>query len=212
MDIIMLAVVVVFIILRLRNVLGTRPENAMSEESARNLFDLIVKESSKQAGIIDTEATIIGENGKPVSGLERVLAEIPLFNKEKFLNSAKKAFEIILAAFAKGDIETLKMLVHKDLLKKFEEIAKERAKEGITGETDFIGFENAEITDAKLSKSGIAKIAVKFVTEQMNILKNAKGEIIEGDENYIQNITDVWTFERNINSGQPNWLLVSTKK
>ena len=208
----MLVVVVAFIIFRLRGVLGTRPENAISEENARNLFDLIVKESAKQSNIIDTEATVIGENGQPVSGPETVLSEIPLFNKEKFLNSAKKAFEIILAAFAKGDTETLKMLVHKDLLKKFEEIVKQRAKEGITGETDFIGFENAEIMDAKLSKVGIAKIAVKFITEQMNILRNAKGEIIEGDENYIQNITDIWTFERNINSGQPNWLLVSTKK
>ena len=212
MDIIVLVVLVVFIILRLRSVLGTRPENAMSEESARNLFDFIAKESAKQANIVDTEATIIGENGTPLSGLDRVLAQIPLFNREKFLNSAKRAFEIILAAFSKGDIETLKMLVHKDLLKKFEEIVKQRKKEGIISETDFIGFENAEITDAKLSKAGIAKIAVKFITEQMNILKNAKGEIIEGDENYIQNITDVWTFERNINSNQPNWLLVSTKK
>ena len=104
------------------------------------------------------------------------------------------------------------MLVSKTLIKKFQEIIEKRKAEGIVSETDFIGFENTEITDAKISKNDIAKITVKFVSEQVNILKNSKDEVIEGDENFIQNITDVWTFERSLTSTNPNWLLVSTKK
>ena len=76
----------------------------------------------------------------------------------------------------------------------------------------YIGFDQAEITAAKISKNDIAKITVKFVSEQVNLLKNKDDEIIEGDENFIQNITDVWTFERCLTSTNPNWLLVSTKK
>lgn len=68
-----------------------------------------------------------------------------------------------------------------------------------------------EITNAKISKSDVAKITVRFVSEQVNILKNKDGEVIEGDENFIQNITDSWTFERALTSTNPNWLLVSTK-
>ena len=68
------------------------------------------------------------------------------------------------------------------------------------------------IKDAKISSKGIARIAVQFVSEQINILKNAAGEVLEGDENFVQQITDVWTFEKDINSNSPVWLLVSTKK
>ena len=75
-----------------------------------------------------------------------------------------------------------------------------------------ISFDSAEITNAKITKNDLVKITVKFISEQVNLLKNKDGEIIEGDEQYIQNITDVWTFERSITSASPNWLLTSTKK
>ena len=135
--------------------------------------------------------------------LEKVLRKIPHFSQESFLNGAKKAFEIIITSFANGDISTLKTLIGKNLLKKFE---------GICAETDFVGFNSAEIVNAKIDAKNNAQISVRFVSEQANVLKDAKGEIIEGDENFIQSITDIWTFERNINSNTPNWLLVSTKK
>ena len=147
-----------------------------------------------------------------LSEIDKVLVKIPGFNREKFLTGAERAFEIIISAFSKGDVETLEMLVSKSLLKKFQEIIEKRKAEGITSETDFIGFDDVEITNAKISKSEVAKITVRFVSEQVNILKNKDGEVIEGDENFIQNITDSWTFERALTSTNPNWLLVSTKK
>lgn len=222
LDIIVLLVVVILIFQKLKSLLGTRPdesEHKLNEEKAAKLFDLIVQETEKknkpqpvaEIQTVHKEETPAAETSE-LSETDKTLAQIPGFDKNKFLNSAKKAFELIVTSFSKGDMETLEMLVSKNLAKKFQEILNQRQSEGITAETDFIGFDSAEITGAKISKSNLAKITVKFISEQVNILKNKKGEIIEGDDQYIQNITDVWTFERALTSTSPNWLLVSTKK
>lgn len=218
LDIIILLVVVVLVFSKLKSLLGTRPDNfeqrKISDENAAKIFDMIVKEAEKNAAAevrnMEKEEVQVPEG--ELSEIDKVLAKIPGFNREKFLTGAERAFEIIISAFSKGDVETLEMLVSKSLLKKFQEIIEKRKAEGITSETDFIGFDDVEITNAKISKSEVAKITVRFVSEQVNILKNKDGEVIEGDENFIQNITDSWTFERALTSTNPNWLLVSTKK
>lgn len=218
LDIIILLVVVVLVFSLLKSLLGTRPDNfeqrKISDENAAKIFDMIVKEAEKNAAAearnMEKEEVQVPE--EELSEIDKVLAKIPGFNREKFLTGAERAFEIIISAFSKGDVETLEMLVSKSLLKKFQEIIEKRKAEGITSETDFIGFDDVEITNAKISKSEVAKITVRFVSEQVNILKNKDGEVIEGDENFIQNITDSWTFERALTSTNPNWLLVSTKK
>ena len=218
LDIIILLVVVVLVFSKLKSLLGTRPDNfeqrKISDENAAKIFDMIVKEAEKNAAAearnMEKEEVQVPE--EELSEIDKVLAKIPGFNREKFLTGAERAFEIIISAFSKGDVETLEMLVSKSLLKKFQEIIEKRKAEGITSETDFIGFDDVEITNAKISKSEVAKITVRFVSEQVNILKNKDGEVIEGDENFMQNITDSWTFERALTSTNPNWLLVSTKK
>lgn len=217
LDIIVLLVVVLMVFQKLKSVLGTRPDEAqrtkIAEENAAKIFDMIIKEAEKNASIPnELSDTLSAEPAEELNATDKTLSKIPGFSKESFLDGAKKAFEIIITSFSKGDTETLEMLVSKNLNKKFLEIIEKRKTEGITSETDFIGFENAEITDAKITKNDIAKITVKFISEQVNILKNNKDEVIEGDENFIQNITDVWTFERSLTSASPNWLLVSTKK
>lgn len=217
LDIIILLIVVVLIFGKLKSLLGTRPDvsvrqNKISEENAAKIFDMIVKEAEKQKQALEHTAAKEEPATEELSETDKVLSKIPNFNKEHFINSAKKAFEIIVTSFSKGDTETLESLVSKTLNKKFQEIINQRKAEGITSETDLIGFDEAEITSAKISSDDIAKITVKFVSEQVNILKNKDDEVIEGDENFIQNITDVWTFERCLTSTSPNWLLVSTKK
>ena len=177
---------------------------------AAKILTVVAKKIEKQE---QTNAPIISsESTAELSDTDKTLKEIPNFNKESFLTSAKKAFELIVTSFAKGDTQTLEMLVNSKLYKKFQEIINKRVDEGITSETDFIGFDSAEITHAEISKNNIAKITVKFISEQVNLLRNKEGEVIEGDEQYIQNITDVWTFERALTSTSPNWLLASTKK
>lgn len=216
LDIIILLVVVVLVFQKLKAVLGTRPEDApktkITEENAAKIFDMILHEAEKNSPTIKEDNITLTEKEAELSGIDKILSKIPNFNKDKFLTGAKKAFEVIITAFSKGDTQTLEMLVSKALLKRFQEIIEKRKAEGIIAETDFIGFEVTEITDAKIAKNDIAKITVKFVSEQVNLLKNSKDEVIEGDENFIQNITDIWTFERHLTSTSPNWLLVSTKK
>lgn len=213
LDIIILLVVIVLIFQKLKTVLGTRPEMEERQEAdlkAAKILTVVAKKIEKQE---QTNAPIISsESTAELSDTDKTLKEIPNFNKESFLTSAKKAFELIVTSFAKGDTQTLEMLVNSKLYKKFQEIINKRVDEGITSETDFIGFDSAEITHAEISKNNIAKITVKFISEQVNLLRNKEGEVIEGDEQYIQNITDVWTFERALTSTSPNWLLASTKK
>lgn len=217
LDIIILLVVVVLVFSKLKSLLGTRPDNfekgQISDENAAKIFDMIVKEAEKNAAEArNKQEAIVEVPEAELSEVDKILAKIPNFNRERFLTGAERAFEIIISAFSKGDVGTLEMLVSKTLLKKFQDVIEKRKAEGITSETDFIGFEAVDIESAKISKSDIAKITVKFVSEQVNILKNKKDEVIEGDENFIQKITDIWTFERALTSTNPNWLLVSTKK
>ena len=138
---------------------------------------MIVKEAEKQQQTAVEKDSVPEEN---MSDLDKTLVKIPGFNKERFITGAKRAFEIIVTAFSKGDTETLENLVSKSLIKKFQEIIEKRRAEGISAETDLIGFDQAEITAAKISKNDIAKITVKFVSEQVNLLKNKDDEIIEG--------------------------------
>lgn len=218
-DIIILLVLIAVIYNRLKDVLGTRPDvkkTEISEQTAAKIFDIIVKEAEKN--IVEekpetiNKGEIIPNNIDDMSELDKTLNKIPNFNKEKFISNSKKAFEVILTSFSEGDAESLKDLLNPSLYKKFITVIENRKKEGITAETELIGFEKAEIEDAQIAKGNIAKIIVKFVSEQVNILKNSKDEVIEGDANFIQNITDIWTFEKNINSTSPKWLLASTKK
>ena len=218
LDIIVLLLVVIFIFSRLKSLLGSRPsesERKMAEEKAAKIFEMIMHEGEKKeaeaqsAVSTETFAQPVDEN---MSETDKVLASIPGFNKQQFLENAKKAFELIVSSFSKGDTQTLEMLVSQKLIAKFQEVLNQRQADGITAETDLIGFDSAEITKAQINKNNIINITVKFISEQVNLLKNKKGEVIEGDEQYIQNITDVWTFERSLTSTSPNWMLVSTKK
>lgn len=173
LDIIILLVAVILIFQKLRSLLGTRPDTEItrtkiSEESAAKIFDMIVKEAEKQQQTAVEKDSVPEEN---MSDLDKTLVKIPGFNKERFITGAKRAFEIIVTAFSKGDTETLENLVSKSLIKKFQEIIEKRRAEGISAETDLIGFDQAEITAAKISKNDIAKITVKFVSEQVNLLK-----------------------------------------
>ena len=110
-----------------------------------------------------------------------------------------------------SNIENIKGLVSKKIWTAFNTVIDFRKENHITSEVDFICFNKSEIKDVKLLKNSI-KITVEFESEQINILKDADGQVIEGDENFVQNITDVWTFERLFDAKNKNWTLVSTKK
>ena len=208
LDIIFLLVLVVIIFSRLKSVLGTGGEDTKIIMVPKEQFEKVYKEMKKSVAL-ETDNLPDMANLSP---LDRDLAKIPEFNKNVFIKGAQRAFEMILSAFSKGDSSTLSKLVDKDLLKKFENVIKERKEQGITAETDLIGFVETEVESVKFKDDEKVDLVVKFVSEQVNLLKNAEGEVIEGDENYVQKISDVWTFEKTLNPKVNNWLLCSTKK
>ena len=218
LDIIVLIVVVALIFQRLWRALGTRPETEakkvkLSREGAEKLYNLLRSEAEKELKIdSDKIEELIPLDSKPLNEIDTVLVTIPNFKKDSFISGAKKAFQVITEAFNKGDVETLKMLVNTSIFNKMQKIIAQRKDEQITAETDFICFEKVEIIKAAIDDKNKALITVEFVSEQVNLLRNKDNEIIEGDENYIQTITDVWTFEKILDAKTLNWVLVSTKK
>lgn len=218
LDIIVLLIVVALIFQRLWRVLGTRPEEEpqkikLSREGAEKLYNLLRTESEKDLKASAQNAEeLVPVDSKPLSETDIVLQKIPNFNKDVFLNGAKKAFQVITEAFNRADADTLKMLVSTPILKKMQEIIKQRQSEAITAETDFICFDKAEIIKAKIDSKNKAAISVEFVSEQVNVLRDKDEKVIQGDENYIQTIKDVWTFEKALDAKSLNWVLVSTKK
>ena len=218
LDIIVLIVVVALIFQRLWRVLGSRPEVEakkvkLSREGAEKLYNLLKSEAEKELKINSEKVEeLVPLDSKPLNDIDAVLVTIPDFKKDSFISGAKKAFQVITQAFNNGDVETLKMLVSTSIFNKMQKIINQRKEEQITAETDFICFEKVDIVKASINDKNKAQIAVEFVSEQVNLLRNKDNEIIEGDENYIQNITDVWTFEKKLDEKTLNWVLVSTKK
>ncbi len=217
-DIIVLLIVVALIFQRLWRVLGTRPEEGaqkvkLSKEGAEKLYNLLRTEAEKNLKEAAAQAEeLIPLNQEPMSETDSILVQIPNFKKDAFINGAKKAFQVITESFNRYDVETLKMLVSQSILKKMQDVIKKRQTDGITAETDFICFDSANIIKAKIDSKNNALISVEFVSQQVNVLRDKDGKVIEGDENYIQTITDIWTFERSLDAKTLNWVLISTKK
>ncbi len=209
LDIIFLLVLVVVIFSKLKSVLGTDSDEAKVIMIPREQFDKVYKELRKntQAGNSESDIDLTS-----LSPMDRDLAKIPNFNKKAFVKGAQRAFEAILTAFSHGDLKILATLVNKDLLKKIEAVVVERKEKGIITEADLIGFVDTAIESVNFVENDKVNLTVKFVSEQVNILKNTEGEVIEGDENYVQTISDCWTFEKSLDPRINNWLLCSTKK
>ena len=186
-DIVIFAVIAVFIIYRLRSVLGKR--TGFQKNSTDQQF---VKKQSTQK---QEEAKIpqLKENEQK---LEIVYKKIPSFDHKAFLEGAKKAFEIIITAFNKGDKETLKNLVSKDVLKAFEKAINEGLNNPNSQFYSLVidGIDNAKVENGKIT------IGVNFISEQ--ILSDSEEDIVKNK--------DTWVFEKPENSNGPVWTLVST--
>lgn len=219
LDIIIIAAIAAFLVFRLRGVLGKRTghqqrpgydpfRKEQKEESAQEKVVQLPDRAGKrqtQAGA-EAAATVEGE----LSGLTQIKLADPGFDSEGFIKGAKVAFEMVIAAFARGDTRALRPLLSNDVYDDFAGAikAREQAKQSL--ETTLVGFSEAEIIEAEL-QGKTAFVTVKFVTEQVNVTRDAQGKVIEGDESHVSTITDIWTFARNTRSRDPNWTLVATR-
>jgi len=208
MDLIFLGLVVALILYKLNTVLGTRPNKPFIKIVNKQEFDRLYNMLAAQA----EETKKFSAVKITSSPIDAELEKIQNFDKTDFLRRTAKVFEMVLEAFTAQDKDTLKMLTTPKLYKKFDEIIDKRKAENITSESDLIKIDEMKIKTVKISEKGLAHISVEFVSSQINILKDDSGHLLEGDENFVQKITDEWTFEKDIHNNSPVWLLSSTKK
>ena len=187
-DIILLAMIAGFIILRLRNILGrkTGHEDKTFGNFSEKKFEHFKKEETKSEKIKDT-----GFEGK---------------QKEEFLKGAEIAYETIITSFAKGENEKLRSLLTGKMVTTFSEAIKERNKNNIKSELTFIGIKESQLKKFEKIKNEFSA-TVKFVSEIISVKRNKENEIIEGDHNKIKIVTDHWKFSKNIFSKNPTWYL-----
>jgi predicted lipid-binding transport protein (Tim44 family) len=229
---ILLLAVALIVFWRLKSVLGTRTgtekpplepfETKRSEaQKGRDAGDTVLR--FPQSGPAPAPADSEHEQAIPVwtgyaepgSGLAASLEEIadadPNFAPRSFVEGAKMAYEMVVEAFAKGDKPALKNLLSKDVFEGFARAIDERQAQGNRVESRFVGIDKATIQSASLSGGKKASITMAFVSELITATYDKSGEVIDGDPKEIREVTDVWTFERDVTSRNPNWKLVATE-
>lgn len=217
LDILVFAMIAAFLVLRLHRVLGRRtghqrpPEPAPREAEKGNerVVQLPDRSRARQAGAEDAPPPPPGAT-RGAAGLTQVKIADPSFDEGQFLDGARAAFEMILGAFAGGDKRQLKQLLAPTVFEGFAAEIDRREKAGEQLETTLVSFILADIVDARMDGRK-ARVTVKFMTEQVNVLRDAKGEVVEGDPATVAKITDVWTFERDTRARDPNWQLAETR-
>jgi|TARA_B110000902_G_scaffold132847_1_gene154212 predicted lipid-binding transport protein (Tim44 family) len=186
MDIILLAMIAGFIILRLRNVLGKKTGH---ESKAPHFDEKTYNQSKRQAENKTTMSENLDDN-----------------EKKQFLKGAEIAYESILVSFAKGKKEKLKTLLTKDIFSNFEQAIDNRNKENIKSELTFIGFKESKVEKFEKIKDEFFS-TVKIVCEIISVKKDKNEVIIEGDPDKIKTVTDYWKFSKSVSSKNPNWFL-----
>ena len=134
----------------------------------------------------------------------------PAFDPGEFLDGAKAAYEMIVTAFAEGDEKTLGQLLGEDVLDGFTRAIEEREQRGETLHSTLVGIDKADIIEAEL-KDHEAFVTVKFVSELISVTRDVGGDVVEGDPKKVREVTDIWTFSRDVSSHNPNWKLVATE-
>jgi predicted lipid-binding transport protein (Tim44 family) len=145
--------------------------------------------------------------GKSLTALMRA---DPGFDPGPFLDGAKAAYEMIVMAFAQGDETTLEQLLGSDVYDGFQRAIRERESRGEKLESNLVGIDKADIIEAEV-KNRTAYVTVKFVSELISVTRDAEGDVVEGDPKKVREVTDIWTFAREVGSKNPNWKLVATE-
>ena len=222
--------VAVFVLLRLRAVLGQRTghqeppdyleglNRRKSDQSEETSGDNVVKLPNRQpAGsqqAVDPVIEEINEIASPRTKLNKALKAVrendPTFQPKSFLSGASSAYEMIVSAFAAGDSKALRDLLSPEVFEGFNSVINERRERGETVKTAFVGLDSAEIKSAEM-KENESHVTVRFVSQIISAVLSSDGKVLEGDENEIATVTDIWTFSRDVRSRDPNWKLVATE-
>lgn len=222
LDIVLFALVAAFLIFRLRSVLGRRdgfqgkPEDHVPypakpdrpAEPANGTPERIEPPAAGEPPIGGRDALSVAPASLD-AGLTQIKVADPRFDQREFIDGSRKAFEWILQAFVNGDTGSLQPLLSSDVFKNFEQTIEQRQRSGEKPETTLVGIVSAEIIEAYMA-GRTAHLTVKFVSQQISVVRDAEGHVIEGDPNAVTDVTDYWTFARDTRSPDPNWTLVAT--
>jgi len=225
-DIILFAMIAVFLILRLRSVLGRRDGHEGGfPDIFKNLTQGDKKEKDSEAGndnvirLDNQDDENFAPSVTPPSeeeqtplllGLRTIAAADKDFDPDEFISGARIAFEYILGAYASGDAKALKPLLSNDVFANFDKSIRDREATGQSMEETLVGIRKTDLVEAGL-EGAIAQITVKFVSDQVHALSDNEGNVVEGDPNKIVSVTDFWTFAHDTRSRDPNWLLAATR-
>jgi predicted lipid-binding transport protein (Tim44 family) len=225
-------VIAVVIFLRLRSVLGRRtgserppfdpfarreaPRGAAGGEEKvvslprRPVEREEVKPEVETAAIDEKIKTLAPAGSMLNEGLKAIAAADRSFDPDAFLAGAKAAYEMIVTAFAEGDRKTLRNLLSREVYDGFVSAIGQREQRQETIEFKFVGIDKAEMTEAAL-KSGTAQITVRFLCKLISATRDKAGTVIDGDPVHVGDVTDIWTFARELSSRDPNWKLIATE-
>jgi predicted lipid-binding transport protein (Tim44 family) len=212
-QLLVLAGIAIFLILRLRNVLGTRDgfEKSVSPlpppdtAKARRGFEVI--EGGPDRDITDHAA----EGSDSANALAAMKLVEPSFSVSEFLQGARGAYEMILTAFDKGELDRIRPFLSDDVFQSFGEVVAARKSRGVTVTTEFLGLRELTLAGAEFDRAtGEAEVSVRFVGELLSSARDMGGNVVEGDPKAARKQRDVWTFARTMGANDPNWQLVAT--
>jgi predicted lipid-binding transport protein (Tim44 family) len=227
-------VVAVFVLFRLRSVLGTRTGNERppvdrsrstpSEKKSAAANDETVvpmRPRGTQTPDLDDERRTrkleaeieqaASGNADLAQGMRSVAEADPTFTPKSFLEGAKQAYEMIVTAFAEGDRQTLKNLLEKDVFDSFARAISDREAAGQKNDFTFVGLPKVSIVQAEYDKKNVL-VTVDFHAEVVSAIRDRDGNLVEGNADQVQTIADEWTFARNPKSRDPNWKVITTSQ
>jgi predicted lipid-binding transport protein (Tim44 family) len=219
----------VFIFLRLRSVLGRRTgrerppydpysaRDAVRSPAGEKVVTLPARPAEAAPRPVERPQSStdrwkgIAESGSAsASGLDAIVTAEPSFDAKHFIAGARAAYEMVVTAFAAGDRRQLRNLLSRDVYDGFDAHIGERESRSETVETKFVSIDSSAITAAEL-RNRTAQITVRFVSKLVSATRDQSGNVIDGNAEKVTDVTDVWTFARDISSRDPNWKVVATE-
>ena len=211
-QLLVLAGIAVFLILRLKNVLGTRdgfekPPSQGTLPDRRPSRDFEVIEGGPDLDITDH----VDSKSPAAEALAEMKRIEKGFNVTEFLSGARGAYEMIVMGYENGELDDIQPFLAEDIYESFVDGVAAREDQGLTIEAHFIGVSDLKLLDATLNEdTNEAELTIRFIGELTSAVRNSDGEIIEGSATEVKRQKDTWTFARKMGSDDPNWLLVST--
>ena len=200
-DIIIFAIIAIFLVYRLKSILGQNSdvnEQNNKIDIGKKDFTNVVKLGNKKSDVNETKIK-----------KDSLYSEDPNFNEKEFLKGAQNFFEIVIDCFVKGDLKNIKMYIDDKLIKNFQLVIDERLQEEESLKINIVKMISIQIKDVK-KLNNFLRVSVLFESEQIKVLKDKKGKIIDGDQKKSILVKDLWTFEKKVESHDLNWILVET--